>query len=340
MKPTIYDVARETGLSIATVSRVINKKGKVKPETEEKVRSAITRLQYNPNFSAKGLAANKTYIISLMMNRMFTAKRESQYVIRFINGVLLAAGQHNYEVLIRNVSLDTKGAREESFSPQTDGAIFPTAPGNELEIQALLKKKFPVVYAGERAPFDDIGCNIYGGFHLYRKTALEILFQKGYRNVVMLETFRETEIETNVLYHKTMQMIAEMRNNYRDDGFRCTVVDYSQGFETFRVLLESTDRPDAVFINEMENYYLLSEVLNEFHLEVPKDIAVVATSHSKGGGTEFKPAISCIYLNAFEMGRKSGELLMKMIHQEEDDGDHTVEYQYIERESLPEKGTG
>ncbi|MDY2713405.1 MAG: LacI family DNA-binding transcriptional regulator, partial [Candidatus Faecivivens sp.] len=58
MKVTIYDVAREAGLSIATVSRVINGKGGVTPKSERKIRAAIERLGYIPDASAQGLASS------------------------------------------------------------------------------------------------------------------------------------------------------------------------------------------------------------------------------------------------------------------------------------------
>ena len=67
MKVTIYDVAREAGLSIATVSRVINGKGGVTPKSERKIRDAIAKLGYLPDASAQGLASSLVNTIGLVL---------------------------------------------------------------------------------------------------------------------------------------------------------------------------------------------------------------------------------------------------------------------------------
>lgn len=62
-QPTIYDVSERVGVSLATVSRVVNNNGKVKSETRQKVLKAIKELNYRPNAMAKGLASSKTTMI-------------------------------------------------------------------------------------------------------------------------------------------------------------------------------------------------------------------------------------------------------------------------------------
>ncbi len=66
-QPTIYDVSERVGVSLATVSRVVNNNGKVKSETRQKVLKAIKELNYRPNAMAKGLASSKTTMIGMVM---------------------------------------------------------------------------------------------------------------------------------------------------------------------------------------------------------------------------------------------------------------------------------
>lgn len=80
---TIYDVAREAGVSLATVSRVINDSSVVKPATRKKVEDAIAMLGYKPNAIAQGLALQKTTTIGLIVpDTSFT------YTGQIINGLL------------------------------------------------------------------------------------------------------------------------------------------------------------------------------------------------------------------------------------------------------------
>ena len=65
-KTTIYDVAEEAGVSLATVSRVINGSNVVKPATRERVLDAIKKLDFNPNQIARGLATSKTTSIAIV----------------------------------------------------------------------------------------------------------------------------------------------------------------------------------------------------------------------------------------------------------------------------------
>lgn len=67
MKVTIKDIAREAGVSVTTVSRVLNNKVDVSPKTRQKVLDIINKLNYNPNSIARGLVMNKTYTIGLIV---------------------------------------------------------------------------------------------------------------------------------------------------------------------------------------------------------------------------------------------------------------------------------
>ena len=96
MKVTIYDVAREAGLSIATVSRVINGKGGVTPKSERKIRDAIAKLGYLPDASAQGLASSLVNTIGLVLQGSVS----SSYYIQFLDGAEHAARERGFDVLL------------------------------------------------------------------------------------------------------------------------------------------------------------------------------------------------------------------------------------------------
>jgi|GEM_PF-750084 len=333
MKATIYDVATEAGLSIATVSRVINKTGAVNPETEKRVLKAIEKLHYEPSMMAKGLAANETHIISLIISGMLATANEPQYAIRFINGVLSAATESDYEVLIKSSSIVPSAAEHGGFSDQTDGAIFISVSGNENKIRERVDRSKPVVYAGLQQAFDENGGhNIYGGYHLYRREALDILYDRGYRNVVLIEARENARDQMTRDIHE--RILREAEEKYAEDNFKCRTITVETGKEKFEKLLSSEDCPDALFVYSIENFVEVSEILSKHNLKVKKDIGVIATSHSKRGGTEFSPEISCIYLDAYEMGRRAARLLFKQIKGTTEHIERDIAYRFIDRDSL------
>ena len=108
---TIYDVAKEAGVSLATVSRVINGSTVVKEPTRERVQEAIEKLGYKPNAIAQGLALQKTTTIGLVVpEASFT------YTGQIINGLIDVAKIYNYNIMLHTITAgitDIKGIIED-----------------------------------------------------------------------------------------------------------------------------------------------------------------------------------------------------------------------------------
>lgn len=331
MKATIYDVAKETGLSIATVSRVINETGKVREETRQKVLRAIQKLEYEPSMMAKGLAASSTHIINLSIRAKLLRTDQSQYIIRFINGVINAASEQDYQVLVSNESAGRN--RKRNALQQTDGVIFAFVHDNEEEIAALIQAGRPVVYAGIRQTFDKTGHEVYGGFHLYRRDAIDELYRRGYRKIAMLEV--EETGHDKLLFQKLTEEVENANKRYGEDGFQCRI--FYAGMDRMKIREALCNcHPDAVFLCGVEHYMILSDILNELGLRVPEDLAVIAASHSKHGGLEYEPPVSTMFLDSYEMGKRSAELLIREIEniQTPLSEERKVPYTYIDRQSV------
>ena len=86
---TIYDVAREAGVSLATVSRVINGANVVKPDTRDRVLEAIQRLDFKPNQIARGLATSKTTTIAIVFPQSLFAHVKNMIPVRYQRSSLM-----------------------------------------------------------------------------------------------------------------------------------------------------------------------------------------------------------------------------------------------------------
>jgi LacI family transcriptional regulator len=147
--PTIEDVARKAGVSIATVSRVINGTAPVTGETAQRVNAAIASLRYAPRTTARGLASQKTNTLGLILPEI-----GGWFFPSMLRGIETAAREAGYDLLIRTTDTsDThKVARWVLGMHNTDGLIvFSNSIGHE-ELTHLKQHNFAVVLLHQTPP--------------------------------------------------------------------------------------------------------------------------------------------------------------------------------------------
>ena len=113
----IYDVAGAAGVSLATVSRVLNHPEKVKPATRERIEKIIKELGYKPNLNAKGLASSKSTTVAIMVPELTRSS-----VAEMINGIADCARRRGY--LLRLLSTTTAGRKRRSKAKKNFGAML------------------------------------------------------------------------------------------------------------------------------------------------------------------------------------------------------------------------
>ncbi|WP_210507645.1 LacI family DNA-binding transcriptional regulator [Naasia sp. SYSU D00057] len=147
MRPTMHDVARMAGVSVKTVSNVINDHPHVRPQVRDRVSSAIRELDYRPNLSARGLRSGKTGVIGLAV----PALREN-YFAELADAVIRAAEKRSISVLIEQTNGDRDKELEVIGGSRlrlTDGLLFSPVALGQADVGAL-EVPFPLVLLGER----------------------------------------------------------------------------------------------------------------------------------------------------------------------------------------------
>ena len=144
--PTINDVARAAGVSVATVSRVLNQSEKVKPDTKERVRQVIERLQYSPDASAKALRSRRTSLIGVVIPDV-----SSIYYLELLKGIENTAIGSNYNLIICDAQ--NSAEREKEYMKmlserRLDGFIFINTLLLDEQIAKLAQQGFPLVLIG------------------------------------------------------------------------------------------------------------------------------------------------------------------------------------------------
>ena len=141
---TIRDVARHAGVSIKTVSRVVNREANVRPETRARVEDAIRDLDFEPNPAARGLAGRRTFSIGLL----YEIPHEFSYIQQLLEGVFAVCETHGYTLLLRPVNESPDAADIVRFIAQTrvDGVVLTAPIGDRREVtDALSARRTPFV---------------------------------------------------------------------------------------------------------------------------------------------------------------------------------------------------
>ena len=146
MNITIYDVAREANVSMATVSRVVNGNPNVKPTTRKKVMEVIDRLGYRPNAVARGLASKKTTTVGVIIPDI-----SNLIFAELARGIEDIATMYNYNIILSNSDQNVdKELRllNTMLGKQVDGLVFMSGNITEEHIAEFEKSPVPIVLAG------------------------------------------------------------------------------------------------------------------------------------------------------------------------------------------------
>ncbi len=186
-RATIYDVAKEADVSLATVSRVVNNNAVVKQETRERVEAAMKRLGYRPNELARGLASSKTTNICIITNSNFL-----QYNQKIIGGVMNIAKIYNFNVFVHTVSrgiTEMEDIIEEVVKKRIDGVILFKGHFSASELEMFESNEIPVVLIGTKIEDGNHSNNIGNVYVDFEKMGYELAsryLEKGIDDICLV----------------------------------------------------------------------------------------------------------------------------------------------------------
>ncbi|MCF6515825.1 catabolite control protein A [Lactobacillus sp. S2-2] len=305
---TIYDVARESGVSMATVSRVVNGNDNVKPETKEKVLAVIENLNYHPNAVARGLASKKTTTIGVIIpsvtNLFFSA---------LALGIDDIASMYDYNIILTN----SDGNEEKELkvletlrSKQVDGIIY---MGNKIteDFRSMLNNmRTPMVLAGSIDHENKIpSVNIDYKQAVFTQTCE--LINNGNKKISFISGSLDWPINKNYRLAGYKQALKKFGIEYDESLVISTKQDYKSGY-----LLSSKIKNSNISAAVVSDDELAAGVLNgvvDSGMRVPEDFEVATSNDTMI--TEFtRPTMSTISQPLYDMGAVSMRLLTKLMN--------------------------
>jgi LacI family transcriptional regulator len=192
--PTIYDVARVAGVSIASVSRVLNGQGNPRADTRQRVLQAVEELGFVPDGAARALSARLKEVVGVVMRRpqwhganMFADVDENLQFPDMINrGMEIVAQRHGFDLLIRSVDLDEPDVARQIFAlaRKSDGIILHDKVLSPEQLHTLSRQIPVVTLAG--APTETTA-NVHGdNASGMRALARHLIYDHGYRTIAYL----------------------------------------------------------------------------------------------------------------------------------------------------------
>ena len=332
MSITMHDVARLAGVSIKTVSNVINDYPYIKPETRLRVTEAIDQLGYRPNLSARSLRSGRSGVISLIIPNLRNA-----YFAELADSVMKAADARALSVVIEQSGGDRERELSLMRGPHAlmvDGILCSVLALGEEDAHLLSSVKTPLVLLGERifsGPTDHVTMRNTEGV----KAATEHLLSLGRRRIVALGAHRGEVIgSAGLRLLGYQQALAEAGVDY-DESRVLEVGGWfrSGGADAMSRLLQSGPPFDGLVAFNDDMALGAMRTMQEAGIRIPDDVAVIG--YDDLDETRFSlPTLSTINPGRDEIAAVAVDFLRERIADaDQPRRQHLTEFELVQRES-------
>lgn len=309
-KATIDDVAALAGVSMKTVSRVVNNEPNVRPGTREKVEVAIAQLDYRPNMSARSLAGNRSYLLGLLYG-----VPSAHYVLAIQEGVLDICRPQGYELLVHpcndqdpNIIQDIEDLIR---NKRIDGVMLtPPISDNMIVLEALKrigvsfvrvapiesKDISPYVETNDQEASYDMTCNLIAMGH----TRIGFICGHPAHRAVSLryEGYKAALIENEIPL--VLDLVEQGLNSFET------------GEAAARKLLQKNPRPTAIFAANDDMAAGVMMVAHQMGIKIPAELSVAGFDDTPVA-QQIWPALTTVRQPIQQMAKKATELLIKQL---------------------------
>jgi LacI family transcriptional regulator len=332
-KVTIKDVAKEAGVSIATISYVINKKENLSPETIERVNNAIKKLNYVPDFSARSLVNNRSNLLGVVIPQNEPGKHlmfNNPFYSEFLSGVEYTARKMGYHVIITGENLDESYldiSKQRNLEGVIILGIYPEAFYNDLK-----KTNIPVVLVDSYCSdhyFHSIQINDrYGGY-----IATRHLIENGHRNIGLVTGQIRKEGVSEKRYLGYCDALKEFGIAFKPEFVFEGVVDYDYGIIAAEKITKSKG-VTAVFATADILAISLMKRLKQLGVDVPGDISIIGFDDLYIDKL-FEPGLTTVKQNIYGKGEAAVKMVIDCIHgAQKGKQDLILPIEIVERDSV------
>lgn len=316
---TIYDVAREANVSMATVSRVVNGNPNVKPATRKKVLEVIERLGYRPNAVARGLASKKTTTVGVIIPDI-----SNPFFAELARGIEDIATMYKYNIILSNS--DQNKDKElhllnTMLGKQVDGIVFMGGNISEEHVAEFKRSPAPIVLAGSLEDSEQVpSVNI--DYEQATFDAVNTFIEKGHKRIAMvIGPYHEPINKEKKLvgYKKALEAAGiPVEEALIVEGD----YTYDSGIEAFDKLIELPEKPTAIFVGSDEMAVGVVHGAQDKGYSVPNDFEVISSDNTRIS-LMVRPQLTTVIQPLYDIGAVAMRLLTKFMNKEKV-SEHTV----------------
>jgi len=327
---TIYEVSKRAGVSLATVSRVLNNSSKVRPATKEKVQAAMAELGYKPNAIAQSLASKRSNTIGVLMSEL-----DGPFYGPMMMHIESTFRAHNKHVIFAAGHSDAQAEQDGVqflLGRQVDGLILHVEAVDDAYLESLANSGVPVTVIGRHVESDHV-CSIdldnERGGYFATKAALDA----GHRKIAYISgPLRKTDAKKRLNGHK--RALSEVGLEFSDQDLYEGTYKVESGYDAARGILAS-DQDYTVIISandEMASGVLL--LMREQGIVVPKEMSVIGFDNIAYARFMY-PSLTTVNYPIGEMAEMAAKWLASKVYlNEEIELKEIIEPSIVLRESL------
>ncbi len=310
----IRKISELAGVSVATVSRVLNNPSTVSEETRNRVIQVIEEMNYVPNSIARSLTTNRTSTIGLIIPNILNPLYPS--IAKGVEDVFYKKG---YNILLSNTEYDAKREKaciEMLLSKKVDGLIICSSALKNTEFNIITKQKVPFVLLGDYVEDSDINV-VYTDYLLGAYMATTHLIKAGYKTIAHISgpMNRRVSIEKLEGYKKAL---CESGYKYDDEYVITGNNQIDGGHLALKKILKKKGKPDAIFVANDLMALGAIEAIKVAGYTVPGDIAVVGFDDIDVASL-VEPKLTTITHPVYRMGLTAARLLLDNVLTEEEE---------------------
>ena len=330
---TIYEVAKEADVSLATVSRVINNSKLVKEKTRIAVEKAIVKLGYKPNAMAQGLVLKKTTTIAIVI-----PEPAFSYNTQLILGMCNVSKIYNYNALLYTISEGVSSLKEivdSVIKSRADGVIVINNDYLDLDdfIDTLKEYSIPIVLVGSEEDEKDV-CSVYIDFKNAVKEICDRFLENNVKDILILEDRRNLSI--------TNQMIEGAKLSFKEhkvqfDNYLEYSNDERSSYKFLRSYLKFNKQCKLMIVSRDSQALACLNAARENDIKVPEDMEIICMNESKYTSM-VRPKISGFMVPTYDLGMVAMRVMTKMLNNEDvEEKQKVLGYLYRDRDTTKGK---
>ncbi|MCA9241573.1 MAG: LacI family DNA-binding transcriptional regulator [Planctomycetales bacterium] len=302
---SIRKVAQEAGVSIATVSRVINGAESVAPGLRRKVLQAVDSCAYKPSVGRRVLES-----IALVYAGPFTT--ESPYDSACFSGMVQEVREHQYDLVILDVARDKKPGESlgQFFARKgVRGAVIRSTADERDLVRRWAEERIPLVILGDHFPAEDLRF-VFSSSRGASEQAIEHLVSLGHERIVFAACDQEDgdHLDRFLAYQSVME-----KHGLKNDALVYRVPPHRfNGIQLLQNVMGAPNRPTAMYIADP---LIAVGAVNEAHrlgVRIPTDISLIGFD-DKDTRTSVYPKMTAVCQDSYQLGRDAVKELARLI---------------------------